>query len=63
MRIVLAAACVAMLATAGIAATYLQVTPPGSHRQVVLRIPSGAALVFRGELDVTALARHTPYFP
>ena len=44
-------------------ATYLQVTPPGSHRQVVLRIPSGAALVFRGELDVTALARHTPYFP
>ena len=28
-----------------------------------LRIPSGAALVFRGELDVTALARHTPYFP
>jgi len=44
-------------------ATYLQVKPPGSHRQFVLRIPSGAALVYRGELDVTALARHTPYFP
>jgi hypothetical protein len=44
-------------------ATYLQVTPPGSHRYFVLRIPYGAALVYRGRLDVTALARHTPYFP
>jgi hypothetical protein len=44
-------------------ATYLQVTPPGGHRSFVLRIPSGAALVYRGRVDVTALARHTPYFP
>lgn len=44
-------------------ATYLDVTPPGSHRHFVLRIPYGAALVYRGRLDVTALARHTPYFP
>jgi hypothetical protein len=44
-------------------ATYLQVTPPGGHRHFVLRIPSGAALVYRAELDLTALARHTPYFP
>jgi Protein of unknown function (DUF4232) len=42
-------------------ATYLDVTLPGSHRYFVLRIPYGAALVYRGELDVTALARHTPY--
>jgi Protein of unknown function (DUF4232) len=42
-------------------ATYLDVTPPGSHRHFVLRIPYGAALVYRGRLDVTALARHTPY--
>jgi hypothetical protein len=44
-------------------ATYLQVTPPGGHRAFVLRIPYGAALVYRGRVDVTALARHTPYFP
>jgi hypothetical protein len=42
-------------------ATYLDVTPPGSHRHFVLRIPYGAALVYRGQLDVTAMARHTPY--
>jgi hypothetical protein len=42
-------------------ATYLDVTPPGRHRHFVLRIPYGAALVYRGQLDVTALARHTPY--
>lgn len=44
-------------------ATYLQVTPPGSHRHFELRIAYGAALVYRGQVDVTALARHTPYFP
>ena len=42
-------------------ATYLEVTPPGGHRHLWLRIPYGPALVYRGELDVTALARHTPY--
>lgn len=44
-------------------ATYLEVTPPGGHRHVILRIPYGAALVYRGRLDVTAMARHTPYYP
>ena len=44
-------------------ASYLQVTPPGGHRYFVLRIPYGPALVYRGQVDVTALARHTPYFP
>jgi hypothetical protein len=44
-------------------ASYLEITPPGGHRSFVLRIPYGAALVYRGRLDVTALARHTPYFP
>ncbi len=42
-------------------ASYLEITPPGGHRSFVLRIPYGAALVYRGRLDVTALARHTPY--
>ncbi len=42
-------------------APYIDVTPPGGHRRFVLRIPYGAALVYRGQLDVTALARHTPY--
>jgi hypothetical protein len=44
-------------------ASYLEVTPPGGHRHFVLRIPYGPALVYRGRVDVTALARHTPYFP
>jgi hypothetical protein len=44
-------------------ASYLEVTPPGSHRHLVLRMPYGPALVYRGELEETALARHTPYFP
>jgi hypothetical protein len=44
-------------------ASYLEVTPPGGHRPLVLRIPYGPALIYRGRVDVTALARHTPYFP
>jgi hypothetical protein len=44
-------------------ATYAEITPPGGHRPLVLRIPYGPALIYRGELAVTALARHTPYFP
>ena len=44
-------------------ASYLEITPPGGHRSFVLRIPYGAALVYRGRVDVTALARHTPFFP
>jgi len=44
-------------------ATYLEVAPPGAHRGIVLRIPGGPALAYRGRVDVTALARHTRYFP
>ena len=44
-------------------AAYLEVSPPGARRHFVLRIPGGAALVYRGRVDVTALARHTPYCP
>ncbi len=44
-------------------ASYLEITPPGGHRSFGLRIPYGPALVYRGRVDVTALARHTPYFP
>ena len=35
-------------------ASYLEITPPGGHRYFVLRIPYGAALVYRGRVDVTA---------
>ncbi len=44
-------------------AAYLEVSPPGARRHLVLRIPGGAALVYRGRVDVTAMARHTPYYP
>jgi hypothetical protein len=44
-------------------ASYLEITPPGGHRPFALRIPYGPALVYRGRVDATALARHTPYFP
>jgi hypothetical protein len=44
-------------------ASYLEITPPEGHRPFVLRIPYGPALVYRGRVDATALARHTPYFP
>jgi hypothetical protein len=43
-------------------ATYLEVSPPGAHRGVVLRIPGGPVPVYRGQAGVTAMARHTPYF-
>jgi uncharacterized protein DUF4232 len=46
-----------------VSASCLDVTPPGGHRALVLRIPYGPALVDRGRVEVTALARHTPYFP
>jgi len=42
-------------------ASYIQITPPGTRHHLVLPIPDGAALVYAGRLDVTALARHTPY--
>jgi hypothetical protein len=44
-------------------ASYLEITPPDGHRSFVLRIPYGPVLVYRGRMDVTALARHRPYFP
>ena len=44
-------------------ASYLAITPPGGHRPFVLRIPSGPAPVWLGQVEVTAMARHTPYYP
>jgi Protein of unknown function (DUF4232) len=41
-------------------ATSLEITPPGGHGHFVLRIPNGAALVYRGQVDVTAMARYHP---
>ena len=54
---------VARQRTDPVLATYLEVSPPGAHRGIVLRLPGGSALVYRGRVDVTALARHTRYFP
>jgi hypothetical protein len=48
--------------TNSVLASYLEVTPPGGHRHFVLRIPYGAALIYRGQVNVTAMARHTPYY-
>lgn len=44
-------------------AACLEVSPPGAHRGIVLRLPGRPTLVYRGRVDVTALARHTRYFP
>lgn len=46
-----------------VTASYLEVTPPGSHHGFVLRIPGAPVLVYRHKLRVTAVGRHTPYYP
>jgi hypothetical protein len=42
-------------------ATYLLVTPPGASRYVTARLPGAPVRINRGNLFVTAMARHTPY--
>ena len=42
-------------------ATYLEVTPPNDFTYLVVRIPGAPVRIDRGNLYVTAMARHTPY--
>jgi len=42
-------------------AVYLEVTPPGAYRHLVIAIPDGTGNGSNGDLYVTALARHTAY--
>ena len=44
-------------------ASYLEVTPPNCYNHFTIKIPSGPALVYLHQLQVTPMARHTPYFP
>jgi hypothetical protein len=44
-----------------VAATYLGVTPPNAYLHLTVRIPGAPVLIYRGNLHVTAVARHTPY--
>jgi len=44
-----------------VTATYLEVTPPNAYRHITLRIPGAPVLIYYGNLQVTAVARHTPY--
>jgi Protein of unknown function (DUF4232) len=43
-------------------ATYLLVTPPGTSKSVIVRLPGAPIRIYLGELAVTAFSRHTPYF-
>jgi Protein of unknown function (DUF4232) len=42
-------------------ATYLLVAPPGRSRYLTVRIPGAPVRINLGNLDETALERHTPY--
>jgi Protein of unknown function (DUF4232) len=42
-------------------AVYLEITPPGAYRQLVVAIPDGTGDGSNGNLYVTAMARHTAY--
>jgi hypothetical protein len=42
-------------------AVYLEITPPGAYRHLVVAIPDGTGNGSNGNLYVTALARHTAY--
>jgi Protein of unknown function (DUF4232) len=42
-------------------AAYLEITPPGAYRHLVVAIPDGTGNGSNGNLYVTALARHTAY--
>jgi hypothetical protein len=47
-------------------ATYLEVTPPNCYFHFTLRLPppnQPPAFVYLGRVQVTAMARHTPYLP
>jgi hypothetical protein len=42
-------------------AYYLEVTPPNCYSHFILKIPYGPVLIYQHQLQVTAMARHTPY--
>jgi hypothetical protein len=42
-------------------ATYLEITPPNAYLHLTIKIPGAPVQVAGGRLDVTAMARHTPY--
>jgi len=44
-------------------AYYMEVTPPNCYDHFILKIPYGPALVYLHQVQVTAMARHTPYLP
>jgi hypothetical protein len=44
-------------------ATYMEVTPPNCDSHFTLRIPNGPVLVYLHQVQVTPMARHTPYIP
>jgi len=43
------------------ASYYLEVTPPNSYQHFTLALPKGVTYIWPSQLQVTALARHTPY--
>jgi hypothetical protein len=44
-------------------AYYMKVTPPNCYDHFILKIPYGHALVYLHQVQVTPMARHTPYIP
>jgi hypothetical protein len=44
-------------------AYYLEVTPPNCYGHSILTIPNGPAFVYLHQVQVTPMARHTPYIP
>jgi hypothetical protein len=51
----------ASMAAGSVTATYLEITPPDAYLHLTVRIPGASAVIDRGNLYVTAVARHTPY--
>ena len=44
-------------------ASYMQVTPPNCYKHFTMKIAYPPVLVYRHQVAVTAMARHTPYIP
>jgi hypothetical protein len=43
-----------------VVATYLEVTPPNDTQYLTVRFPRAPQYISQGDLEVTAMARHTP---
>jgi len=50
-------------ASNSVLAYYMEVTPPNCYGHFILKIPHGPALVYLHQVQVTPMARHTPYIP